>query len=98
LAGKIDGLEMMEASDGEEEADLSFVDSVRTDIEALLEQARVLDPYDPKVEAFVRVLTDKSKLPNNKALVFSTFRHTLTYLAHHSQRTGLRIGFGARQN
>jgi superfamily II DNA or RNA helicase len=92
LTGKIDGLEMMEANDCEEEADLSFVDSVRTDIEALLEQARVLDPHDPKVEAFVRVLSDKSKLPNNKALVFSTFRHTLAYLAHHSQRTGLRIG------
>jgi hypothetical protein len=83
---------MMEAGDIEEEADLSFVDHVRADIQSLLEQARVLDDQDPKVEAFVRVLKDKSRLPNNKALVFSTFRHTLAYLAHHVQRTGLRFG------
>ena len=50
--------------------DLSFVDQVRTDIAGLLKQARDLDPHDPKVEAFVRVLIDKSKLPNNKAIVF----------------------------
>ena len=46
-----------------------------------------LDPNDPKVEAFVRVLLDKNKRPNNKALVFSTFRHTLAYLDAHARRT-----------
>ena len=54
---------------------------MRADIESLLAQASILDPHDPKVEAFVQVLMDKSKLANNKALVFSTFRHTLAYLA-----------------
>jgi len=92
LNGKLDRLELMEASDGDEDTDLSFVATVRTDIEALIEQARDLDPFDPKVEAFVKVLTDKGKLSNNKALVFSTFRHTLAYLARHAQRTGLRCG------
>ena len=65
---------------------------MRQDIENLLEQARHLAPRDAKVEAFVRTLTEKSKLSNNKALVFSTFRHTLAYLAHHTQRAGLRYG------
>jgi superfamily II DNA or RNA helicase len=92
LTGKLNRLELMEASDEELDADLSFVDQVRTDIEGLLEQARDLDPHDPKVEAFVSVLTDKSKLPNNKAIVFSTFRHTLAYLAQHTEPTGLRFG------
>ena len=91
LTGKLDQLELMEASDSDQDADLSFVDQVRTDIETLLDQARNLDPNDPKVTAFVKVLVDKSKRPNNKALVFSTFRHTLAYLDAHARGTGLRV-------
>lgn len=92
LTGKLNRVELMEASDSDRDGDLSFVDQVRPDIESLLEQARSLEPNDPKVEAFVRVLTEKSRLPNNKALVFSTFRHTLAYLTKHTQRTNLRYG------
>lgn len=91
LNGKLDRLELMEASDSEEETSPSFVDQIKTDIEILLDQARTLDPHDPKVEAFIRVLLDKGKRPNNKALVFSTFRHTLAYLDAHTRRTGLRV-------
>lgn len=92
LSGKLDHLEFVEASDDEEDPDLTFVDEIRNDVEVLLEKAHDLDPYDPKVEAFVQVLNGKSRLPNNKALVFSTFRHTLAYLAKHTERTGLRYG------
>ncbi len=93
LAGKLDRLEIMEALDEEiVNGDLGFVAEVRADIAALLEQASVLDPYDPKVEAFVQILSDKDRLANNKALVFSTFRHTLSYLDKHVQRTGMRGG------
>jgi len=91
LGGKLDRLELLEASYSEQEADLGFVDQVRADIAPLLEQARNLGPDDPKVAAFVRVLLDKNKRPNNKALVFSTFRHTLAYLDTHEHRTGLRV-------
>jgi ATP-dependent helicase HepA len=92
LTGKLNRLELIEASDADEAEEVSFVDEVRSDIAVLLEQARNLDPADPKVEAFVTVLTDKGKLANNKALVFSTFRHTLAYLALHTERAGLRYG------
>ena len=92
LAGKLDRIEAMEADDSDTEPDLSFVDRVRTDIEALLAQADNLDPQDQKVEAFVKVLRDKAQMSNNKALVFSTFRHTLAYLATHTQAAGLRYG------
>lgn len=92
LNGKLDQLELMEASDSDSDANLNFVATVRADIETLLDQARNLAPYDPKADAFVKVLTDKSKLANNKALVFSTFRHTLRYLTNHAERTGLRCG------
>jgi len=92
LSGKLNRLELMEAADGDEDVDLGFVDQVRADIDDLLRQARDLDAHDPKVEAFVKVLTDKGKLTNNKAIVFSTFRHTLAYLARHTARTALRCG------
>jgi SNF2 family DNA or RNA helicase len=92
LAGKLDRLEAMEASDSDADIDVDFIGQVRQDIETLLEQARNLDPHDEKVRAFVQTLVAKSHLPNNKALVFSTFRHTLRYLAEHTQRAGLRYG------
>lgn len=92
LNSKLDRLELLEASDHDAEADFGFVSQVQAQIEGLLDQARGLDPYDPKVEAFLKVLTDKSKLRNNKALVFSTFRHTLTYLHGHASDAGLRVG------
>jgi superfamily II DNA or RNA helicase len=92
LTGKMDKIELMEASDSDDEFDFGFVNDVRSDVEDLLEKARCLDPYDPKVEAFVKTLVDKGKLENNKALVFSTFRHTLAYLAVHTENTDLRYG------
>ncbi len=92
LAGKLDRLEAMEADDSDIEPDLGFVDQVRSDIESLLAQADHLDPQDPKVDAFIKVLRDKGQMPKNKALVFSTFRHTLAYLAAHTENAGLRYG------
>lgn len=92
LAGKLDLLEFMEANDSNADIDLSFIDQIRTDVELLLEQARNLDPYDPKIEAFIKVLIDKNKMDNNKSLVFSTFRHSLAYIAAHTQKTSLRYG------
>ncbi len=91
LNGKVDALEVMEANDTEEETDFSFIKEIRSDIESLIDRARRLDPRDPKVEAFLKVLLDKNKRPNNKALVFSTFRHTLNYLDENVRRAGLRV-------
>ena len=92
LNGKLSQLEVMEASDSGDEIDLSFVEDVRSEIESILDHARKLDPHDPKVKAFVKVLQDKSAMENNKALVFSTFRHTLGYLAAHVEKAGVRYG------
>lgn len=92
LNGKLDQLELMEASDSDSEGDLRFVDKVRPDIEAVLAQAEALDENDPKADAFLKILKDKSSRENNKALVFSTFRHTLRYLMQRTAGTGLRVG------
>ena len=88
LSGKLDSL--TEESNGE--GDPTFVADVRADISALLKKADGIDPFDPKVNAFIKVLQDKARMANNKALVFSTFRHTLTYIARHTANAGLRFG------
>lgn len=92
LNNKLDRLELMEASDSDEDIEVGFVEQIRSDIETLLEQARHLDPEDdPKVTAFINVLHDKSERANNKTLVFSTFRHTLRYLESHARRARSRV-------
>lgn len=92
LNRKLDQLELIEAADSEDNVDLSFVEGIRLEIEGLIARAETLDPIDPKIEAFIRALKDKTKLKNNKALVFSTFRHTLAYLANHTEAAGIRFG------
>lgn len=92
LLGKLDLVEFMEASDADADVDFGFVNQVRQDITDVLEQARGLDREDPKVSAFVDLLRNKSEMANNKALVFSTFRHTLGYLDTHTRHAGLRVG------
>ncbi|MFO0824469.1 MAG: helicase-related protein [Gemmataceae bacterium] len=94
LARKLDRLEVLEATDGEDEIqeEPQFLEEIRSEVESLVRQAAALKPQDPKVEAFLRVLRDKGKRPNNKSLVFSTFRHTLRYLDGHVRREGLRVG------
>ncbi len=92
LSGKLDSLEATEESDGDAPLDPEFLAEIRADIEALIDQAEGLDPHDPKVEALIKVLRDKDRMANNKALAFSTFRHTLAYIARHVADAGLRFG------
>ncbi|MFS8117466.1 MAG: DEAD/DEAH box helicase [Microcoleus sp.] len=92
IGRSFDRLELMVLSDSDDDADFGFVDGIRSDIEILIEQASNLDAEDPKVDAFIQVLKDKNLRPNNKTLVFSTFRHTLAYLEANVQPTNLRVG------
>ncbi|MGD9638744.1 MAG: helicase-related protein [Alphaproteobacteria bacterium] len=68
-----------------------FIDEIKTDISKIIEDAKTLDPYDPKAEAFIKVLLDKHNLENNKAMVFSTFRHTLNYLYEKTKKANIRV-------
>lgn len=61
-------------------------------IQTILEKARNLDPDDPKLEALRQIIRDKQSLPNNKVMLFSSFRHTLQYLFGHLQADGFRVG------
>ena len=72
--------------------DLGFVDDVRGQIESLIRSARSLDPVDPKADEFLSVIREKLGMATNKALVFSTFRHTLAYLGRLLEEDGVRFG------
>jgi len=68
------------------------VDKIKSQIQLILEMARSLDPDDPKLEALRISLRNKQKLPNNKVMLFSSFRHTLNYLYRHLKEDGFRVG------
>lgn len=90
LNRNLDRLEGLE-HDSDHDLDPGFVDDVRGEIESLIAEARSLDPADPKADEFRGVVRQKLALPRNKALVFSTFRHTLAYLGRLLDEDGVRF-------
>ena len=68
------------------------IDLIQAQIQTILEKARRLDPHDPKLEALREIIRDKQRLPNNKVMLFSSFRHTLSYLYKHLKADGVRVG------
>ena len=68
------------------------VGAIESQIQGILDKARALDPVDPKLEALRDIIRDKQSLPNNKVMLFSSFRHTLQYLYEHLKADGLRVG------
>lgn len=86
-------VELSEVGDDDTPDDLGDVlAEFRDDVEHLIQQARSLKGPDPKFEAFRKTIRDKQKLPNNKLLVFSTFRHTLAYLVEQLSDESMRLG------
>ena len=75
-----------------DQAARSPIETFRAEIDQLVQQARNLTGPDPKYDAFLKVIRDKQALPNNKLLVFSTFRHTLGYLEGKLAQTSIRLG------
>jgi superfamily II DNA or RNA helicase len=93
LSGHISRLELSESdSDDDLKAMTEALAEFRTDVDVLVRIARSLSSDDPKFSAFAKVVRDKQALANNKLLVFSTFRHTLSYLVEKLQGESIRIG------
>ena len=88
----IDELEWTEADNTVPVLRNDAVASIRSQIQDVLEQARALDPIDPKYERLLKIVRDKQNLPNNKVMLFSSFRHTLHYLYERLKADGLRVG------
>ena len=88
----IDELAWVEADDTETVPPGGVIDSIKSQIETIIEKAQSLDPYDPKLEALRKIIQDKQSLPNNKIMLFSSFRHTLSYLDVQLRADGVRVG------
>lgn len=95
LQRRMSELDWDEASDdewNEVPVDDSVFRTLREEIEGVLDRARNLDPNDdPKRDALVSIALQKQSLPNNKILLFSSFRHTLSYLLKHLIAAGMRV-------
>jgi ATP-dependent helicase HepA len=93
LERKLENLEVAEtANDDDRPVSYEFLEQISGDIRLLIDRARRLDAADPKADAFMKVVTDKLQMPKNKVLVFSTFRHTLSYLTSKLKAQGIRFG------
>jgi ATP-dependent helicase HepA len=93
LSGQISRLELSESgSDDDLQTTTAAFEEFRADVDALVRLAKSLSSDDPKFSAFAKVVRDKQALANNKLLVFSTFRHTLSYLVEKMEGGSVRIG------
>ena len=88
----IDELEWVEANGTGPSPSDGVIDSIKSQIETIIGKAQSLDPYDPKLEALHKIIRDKQNLPNNKIMLFSSFRHTLSYLDTQLRAVGVRVG------
>ena len=59
------------------------------EIEAL---SKSLPKDDPKFERMLEVIQGKQSMENNRVIIFSSFRHTLSYLRKKLTAQGLRVG------
>jgi superfamily II DNA or RNA helicase len=88
----LDELSWEEADNRESVPQCDAISTIQPQIRSILERARSLDPHDPKLEALRNIIRDKQRLPNNKVMLFSSFRHTLNYLYNNLSVDGFRVG------
>lgn len=73
--------------------DSEVVQEIRDQVAHISHRARQLEgTEDPKLSALLGVIEQKQEFANNKAMVFSSFRHTLHYLYTNLAKSGIRVG------
>lgn len=88
----VDELEWAEVDSSQFTPGMDEVESIASRIQKIIELSKLLDSVDPKLEILREIIRDKQTLPNNKIMIFSSFRHTLSYLHHHLKSNGFRVG------
>ena len=91
LTRRMNELEWDEADVFFDTFDRNAIDEIQNEIHEVIKQAEKLDDGDPKLEALRKILSEKQPLNNNKVMVFSSFRHTLSYLYKHLFDDGFRV-------
>lgn len=72
--------------------DESTLEIIKEDIELLIKESKFIDKFDPKVEELKIIIREKQSMDNNKIILFSSFRHTLSYLEKELSNEGFRYG------
>ncbi len=72
--------------------DDSVIGIIKEDIELLITESKFIDKFDPKVEELKIIIREKQSMDNNKIILFSSFRHTLSYLEKELSNEGFRYG------
>lgn len=91
LTRRIDELQWDEADDMPDDFDGKSLRPIEDEIRNIILMAEGLNSHDPKLDALLRIAKDKQSLPNNKLLLFSSFRHTLNYILKNLDSKGIRI-------
>lgn len=75
------------------EADPEELETIAEKVKAVVEMADRLDPADPKFDAALSIMKEKQKdTSNHRVMLFSSFRHTLSYLNDGFRAAGIRVG------
>lgn len=91
----------LETTDGGMDTDFDYgttlyeklsLPEIKVAVQEILIKADALSPIDNKLEALISTIEGKQKMPNNKVMVFSSFRHTLHYLYEKLSSKGFRVG------
>lgn len=92
LERKLNDLQIAELTDDEDDLTLDVPENIKQDIQEVIALAEKLPPDDPKIERLLDLIADKQQQPNNKILLFSSFRHTLRHLVNNIPQDGVRFG------
>ena len=68
------------------------ITQIQDQIQAILKKAKSINSHDQKLESLRGIIQKRQHLPNNKIMLFSSFRHTLAYLYKHLKADGIRVG------
>ncbi len=88
----LDELSWDEADNTGQVPHIASIESIENQIQTILKKARALDSKDLKLIALRKIIKDKQSMPNNRVMLFSSFRHTLHYLYEHLKSDGFRVG------
>ena len=92
LNRQFDELEFAEADTVDAIPPVETITQFQEQIQTLLEKVKNLDADDLKLEKLREIVRDRQNLPNNKIMIFSSFRHTLAYLYKHLKADRVRVG------
>ena len=88
----LDELAWAEADSAESMPQEETISRIQNQIETILEKVRTITSPDQKLKALRKVIRKRQGLANNKLMVFSSFRHTLSYLYDRLKSDGFRVG------